>query len=732
MAFSSEGKMPRVRHLRRLALTLAAVASATACQRQPPPAAADRFAGAPIVLISIDTLRADHLPAYGYRGGSTPAIDRLARAGIVFDDVYSQCPLTLPSHASLFTGRLPLNHGVRDNIGYNVAGGERTLASRLKAAGYATGGAVSSYVLRRQTGIAGGFDFFDDELTIAGTGESLSETQRDGARTIEALAAWVDAHAGQPLFAFLHLYEPHTPYAPPPSHTMAQPYDGEIAYADELVGRFLDRLSARGLLDRAIVAVVSDHGEGLGDHGEAEHGLLLYREALRVPWILRLPGGRRGGTRVAGAAGLVDVAPTLLALAGVNGDGMDGQALTAALAARRVADRTVYSETQYPRLHFGWSDLASAVDGRYHYIHAPTPELYDVAADPGERANLASARDSTASALAAWVARTTAGSPAAQPAEVDADVRERLRALGYAASSPSRAAGATAPDPKEKIAAYETLRSAQRLAAGGRDRDVIAALEPLLAHEPDMLDAWELLAKSQLKIGRTKEAIDAFGKVLAIEPLKPETHLALARIFALEKQPARAREHAELAARRDPAAANELLAELMMDSGRPAEAAAFARRSVEADPSRYMSHFLIGAALQREGKCGDAIPAFARAIEAKRREPQAVVRNLHAGLADCLARTGREADAEREFQAELAAVPWSPEGRVGLATLLRSQSRDAEARTVLAGVVTSLPQPTADAYAIVVRAFNVLGDTVAAREWSVQARARFPADPRFR
>ena len=247
-----------------------------------------------------------------------------------------------------------------------------------------------------------------------------------------------------------------------------------------------------------------------------------------------------------------------------------------------------------------------------------------------------------------------------------------------------------------------------------------------------MLDAWELLAKSQLKIGRTKEAIDAFGKVLAIEPLKPETHLALARIFALEKQPARAREHAELAARRDPAAANEILAELMMDSGRPAEAAAFARRSVEADPSRYMSHFLIGAALQREGKCGDAIPAFTRAIEAKRREPQAVVRNLHAGLADCLARTGREADAEREFQAELAVVPWSPEGRVGLATLLRSQSRDAEARTVLAGVVTSLPQPTADAYAIVVRAFNVLGDTAAAREWAAKARARFPADPRFR
>jgi tetratricopeptide (TPR) repeat protein len=720
--------------IRSLALVLALSAVAAGCgRREEPAAAADRFDRAPIVLISIDTLRADRLPAYGYRNGSTPAIDRLAGGGIVFEDVYSQSPLTLPSHASLFTGRLPPGHGVRDNIGYTVATGERTLAARLKAAGYTTGGAVSSFVLRRQTGIAHGFDFFDDELIVSGTGESLADTQRDGARTVDALAAWVDAHAGQPLFAFLHLYEPHTPYSPPPTHAMAQAYDGEIAYADELVGRFFDRLAARGILDRAVVAVVADHGEGLGDHGEAEHGLLLYREALHVPWIMRLPGGQRGGTRVTGAAGLIDVAPTLLALAGVPADGMDGQSVAAALPGRRIADRTVYSETLYPRFHFGWSDLASAVDGRYHYIRAPAPELYDVAADPAERTNLAAGKSTTASALAAWLDRTAANGSTADPAPVDADVRERLRALGYAASSPRRAApGAVAPDPKDKIGVYEVLRGAQRLAAAGRDVDVIAALQPLLAREPEMLDAWELTAKSLLKTGRTKEAIDAFGKVLAIEPLKPETHLALARIFALERQPARAREHAELAARRDPAAGYEIRAQLAMDGGRPAEAAAFARRSIEADPSRYMSHFLLGAALQREGRCGDAVPAFTRAIEAKRREPQAVVRNLHAGLADCLARTGREAEAEREFQAELAAVPWSPEGRVGLATLLRSQSRDAEARTVLAGVVTNLPQPTADAYYTVVHALTVLGDTPAAREWAAKARTQFPRDPRFR
>jgi arylsulfatase A-like enzyme/Tfp pilus assembly protein PilF len=715
-----------------LALALALEAAAAACGRGTAPQAALLFPRAPIVLISIDTLRADRLAAYGYRGGSTPAIDRLAAAGIVFDDAFSQVPLTLPSHASLLTGRLPTRTGVRDNIGFALAAGQQTLASRLKAAGYATGAAVSSYVLRRQTGIADGFDFFDDEVAVSGTGESLSESQRDGIRTAEALAAWVDSHAAEPLFAFLHLYEPHTPYAPPPAHRLAQPYDGEIAYADEIVGRFLDRLAARGVLDRAIVALVSDHGEGLGDHGEAEHGLLLYREALRVPWVVRLPGSAHGGTRVSGAAGLVDAAPTLLTLAGLPAEGMDGTSLVDAIASRRLPDRTVYSETQYPRLHFAWSDLASAFDGRYHYIRAPTPELYDVAADPGERSSLTASRNAAASALAAWIERTASGAASPQPSAVDAEARERLRALGYATASAPPIPGGSAPDPKDKIHTYEALRAAQQLAAAGRDREVVAALQPVVAREPGMLDAWELVAKSLTKIGRTKDAIDAFGKVLAIDPLKPETHLALARMYALERQPARAREHAELAARRDPAAAYEILAELMMDAGRPAEAVAFARRSADADPSRYMSHFLVGAALQREGKCGDAVPAFTRAIEAKRREPQAVVRNLHAGLADCLARTGREADAEREFKEEIAAIPWSPEARVGLATLLRSQSRDAEARTVLAGVVTALPQPTADAYATVVRAFTVLGDAAAAREWSGRARGQFPGDPRFR
>src|SRR5947208_4176851 len=223
---------------------LLAALSFGACNRTHPAVRAGQYSGAPVILISIDTVRADRLPLYGYAAGSTPVLDRLGRDGIVFDDLYSHCPLTLPSHSSLLTGLVPFRHGVRDNIGYALKPDQHTLASRFKAAGYATGGAVSTYVLRHQTGIDRGFDFFDDRIEVAGTGESLSDSQRDGRITVDALAGWIDGHSGGPVFAFLHLYEPHTPYAPPPSHRMPDPYDGEIAYADELIGPFLERLNA--------------------------------------------------------------------------------------------------------------------------------------------------------------------------------------------------------------------------------------------------------------------------------------------------------------------------------------------------------------------------------------------------------------------------------------------------------------------------------------------------------
>jgi arylsulfatase A-like enzyme/Flp pilus assembly protein TadD len=646
----------------------------------------DTYRDAPIIVISIDTLRADRLPIYGYRSGSTPQLDQFARDAIVFDNLYSHTPLTLPSHASLLTGQLPTHHGVRDNVGYTLGPDARTLATRFKAAGYATGAAVSSYVLRHQTGIAGGFDFFDDAIEIAGTGESLSDNQRDGRISVDALADWIDRQSSSRLFALLHLYEPHTPYAPPASHQRSNPYDGEIAYADELVGRLLARLKARGLLERAIVAVVSDHGEGLGDHGETEHGILLYREALHVPGILRLPGGAAGGHHVQGTLGLVDVAATLLDVAGLDATGLDGRTARADIEEAGTArDRDVYAESMYGRLHFGWSDLTAVTRGTLRYIRAPRPELYDLSNDPGERQNLAATRAATAGTLAAWLAQTTAGAVSTEPQPIPADVSQRLKSLGYIGSSgaPLSSSNTKLTDPKDGIASFEAFKKALAIERAGRTEEAIGIYRSVLAQNPRMVDAWESLAKALLAAGRTQDAIAAFRSTIDVEPLKPEPHLALARIYALERQPSLARQHAEIGSQRDPAQGFEIQAALMMDAARLDQAEAFARRSLDADPARYMNEYFLGVIAQQRAKCSDAIPHFERAIVGKRAEPKAVVRNLHAGLADCLARTGREADAEREFKAELAAIPDSLEARRGLAALYKAQGREKEANALL-------------------------------------------------
>jgi len=634
-----------------------------------------QYRDAPVILISVDTVRADRLPMYGYRKGSTPVLDELRRESIVFDEVYSHYPLTLPSHASLLTGLLPTHHGVRDNLGYTLARDVRTLPARFKSAGYVTGAAVSAYVLRHQTGISQGFDFFDDAIEMAGTGESLADSQRDGRLAVDALANWIDRQSTSKVFAFLHLYEPHTPYAPPPTHRLSDPYDGEIAYADELVGRLLARVRARGWFDGAIVAVVSDHGEGLGDHGESEHGIFLYREALHVPWVLRLPGGVRGGQRIGGTLGLVDVSATLLDLAGLDTTGLDGVSARASLGGQAPLERDVYSETFYPRLHLGWSDLASITGPRFKYIRAPRPELYERATDPEERRNLVAERASTARALADTLARTTAGARPTDPQPVSAEVRERLKTLGYVGSSgaPLSASAAALPDPKDKIASIEDFKHAMATEHAGRTAEAIEQYRKVLASNPLLLDAWESLAKALVASGRTKEAIAAFEKAVEVDPLTPEPHLALARIYAIEGDPTRARQHAEIGSERDPAQGFEILAALMLDAKRPGEAAALARRSLQADPSRYMSEFFLGVIAQEQRQCDEAIGHFERAIDAKRLEPRVIVRNLHAGLGDCLAQTGRTAEAEREFKAELAVIPDSPEARRGLAALQSQQ-----------------------------------------------------------
>ena len=366
-----------------------------------------------VVLISIDTLRSDRLPAYGYDGVDTPAIDRLAADGVMFERAFTHVNVTLPSHVSLFSGLLPPQHGVRDNVGYRLGDAVPTLATELGRHGYATGGFVSSYVLRAWTGIGRGFDVYDDGVGFQ-TARQLWELQRPGMETLAAASDWLDDVAASPFFLFLHLYEPHAPYSPPApfADRYDDAYDGEVAAADSVVGGLIRRLQELDLYDDALVILLSDHGEGLMDHGEMDHLIFVYREVLQVPLIVKLPGGERAGERVAVNAQLADVAPTIYQLLGVEAPAglvgtslLDLEALPAGTAPRQIV-----SESVYPRIHFGWSDLASIVEGDLHFIDSPDPELFRFLEDPGERTNVIQ-EERAALASGPWRSRPRVGVP---------------------------------------------------------------------------------------------------------------------------------------------------------------------------------------------------------------------------------------------------------------------------------------------------------------------------------
>jgi arylsulfatase A-like enzyme/Tfp pilus assembly protein PilF len=693
------------------------------------------FEGAPVVLISIDTLRSDRLGCYGYAKAATPVLDGLAREGVLFEDVFSHCPLTLPAHASLFTGLLPPTHGVRDNLGFSLDAKHRTLARRFQEAGYATGGAVSAHVLRRASGIADGFSLWDDALETTAGFEAIGDLQRDGAVATEALARFVEAQGSGRFFAFLHLYEPHTPYAPPERHRQhADPYDGEVAYADELVGRLLARLRSAGVYDRAVIAVTSDHGEGLMDHGEQEHGFFLYREALQVPLVVRLPGGRKAGTRALGVAGHADVAATLVDLVGLPASGMDGTSLRGAIASGRTIARPVYSETFYPRYLFGWSELLAATEDRFRFIRAPKSELYDRQRDPSEQQDLAATRAEAVAAMGSWLEQKAKAAGAAAPDPVSAEAREALAALGYVGGGviATEAAAFTLPDPKDKLAVFAMYRHAMQLRHEGRADEAVAGLRAVVADSPGLLDAWQALGTTYAKQGREKDAIAAFDAMLRQDPTNAEAHMALARIHGLAGRRDRAEKHARLASEKEPGRGFETLAQISLDQKRPADAAAYARQSLQAEPDRAMSRFVLATAERQAGRYEIAAAEYRRAIDSASRQKGLLVRGLHAGLADCLAPLGREAEAEAEFRQEIALIPHSREARIGLGLLFRSQGRDAEARDALEGIVTANPRAGADEYVAVARTLATLGDFEAARDWAGRGRALYPADPRLR
>jgi choline-sulfatase len=509
-------------------------------------------AGFNLLVVTLDTTRADRLGCYGRAGGTTPHLDALAARGLRFAHAVTVAPVTLPSHATIFTGLIPPRHGVRINSEDRLDASQVTLAEALSAKGYETAAFVSSFVLDARFGLDQGFATYDDRVATA-TGAAFAQgtNERAGPATTDAALAWLGRRdAKRPFFAWVHYFDAHAPYAPPAPFAARfpeAPYDGEIAAVDAEVGRLLEALDRAGLRERTLVVVVGDHGESLGQHGEATHGHFVYRSVMDVPFIVANPRLVPVPAVVdGGVVSTADVTPTVLDLLGAKDDrARDGVSLAAERPDRR---RTVYMETLVPFLDFGWSPLFGFRRLSDSYVLAPRPEYYDLVADPGESTNLhatakgeaASARDQQAATLGRLLARFPPYQQAATSASApDPETRARLESLGYLGGAGAATGAAGLADPKDMVEVTTLLVDANALLAAGRLPQALAVGKRALARSKGDRSVLLAAAKIYLRMNRLKEAEDALRGFTAIQP-KADVSVLLAQILILDGRSAEA------------------------------------------------------------------------------------------------------------------------------------------------------------------------------------------------
>jgi len=667
------------------------VALAIACTRAPRtlPLATGALRGANVLLVTIDTLRADRVGAYGSQANLTPTLDRLAAEGLRFDRVYAHVPLTLPSHASLVTGRYPSRHGVHDN-GTFTLGDVPTLATALKAAGYRTGAFVGAFVLDARFGLNRGFDVYDDRM--AGNSADLEVVQRTAEQVLEPAYQWIGgeqrssidqqrrAISHQPFFAWVHLYDPHEPYSPPEpyrSRYAADPYAGEIAYADAALGSFLDRLRASGSLSNALVVVVADHGESLGEHGERTHGLFAYDATLRVPLVIWAPPHIRPAV-VSPTARLVDVAPTILDLVGAAAlADVDGRTLRPLAAGEQpIDDPGSYFEALNANLTRNWAPLRGIVADGVKLIDLPLPELYDLAADPGEQRNLYAQQRERARPLEARLDRVTsaAATSAARPS-IDADAEARLRALGYIASSslgapkPTRTYTA-ADDPKQLVHLNTALDDAAAMWSRGDAANAVATLQGVIKNRPDLTIAYDRLAFILRATGRSTDA------VAVLDGAARNGHADRALLRSLGSA---LRDAGDL--RRSAAVLEELvrddgsdlqaadaLGQTYARMGRGVDAESLFKRVLERSPNASTTWNNLGALYLVEQRTPAAIDALTRAVAIN-----PTLATAHNGLGVAYARAGQTERAVEEWQKALELRPGYPDALQNLASVQKQR-----------------------------------------------------------
>ncbi|PYQ23731.1 MAG: hypothetical protein DMF79_03185 [Acidobacteria bacterium] len=635
-------------------LVLAAIGAGVWLIRRPPPN---------VLLVTIDTLRADHVGAYGYSAAATPVLDELAHRGVRFASVSSAAPLTGPSHATILTGHYPPRHGVRENVGFLLEPGQTTLATRLRRRGYHTGAFVGAYPVAAGFGFGQGFDHFSEGLhPNPGIGQGA---ERPANEVADAAVDWLRA-AAAPFFAWVHFYDPHAPYAPPPpfrERFADRPYDGEIAFTDEQLGRVVGALREAGHAEDTLVLVLADHGEGLGEHEEAGHGILIYESTLRVPLIVSGPGVPRGLV-VNDAVGTVDVVPTLLALLGLEAPAdLPGRSLRPALSGRPLPAAPLYSEALFGRLNCRWSKLRGWREGDWKLVDGAAPELFHLASDPAEAIDRAAGEPERLqrmrASLGAAVRAMAPGGDRARPRAVSPEQLERLRSLGYTAGG---GGGGDLdepglPDARRLVSVYERLEVLQS-ATGPAVEPAIREIAGLLSRDPGSPFAHFVMAAVAYRAGRLGLAEQAFLRTLALDPDRPvirQYYGTLLRDMGRLEESERQLRLAVAQAEDTDFATRINLAETLIAAGKAEEAEKVLGRVLEREPSHAKAKGALGRALLARGRASEATPYLEAAAQGPDPGPLLELAGVYLRLGE----TARALEVSRRVLAQSPGHPWA-------------------------------------------------------------------------
>jgi len=666
---------------------------------------AETQAPSSVILISVDTLRADRLSCYGYRKLRTLGIDTISQGGTLFWQANAQVPLTLPSHVSLLTSTYPFVNGIEDNgqqLGPNVV----TLATILKSRGYATAAFVGGFVLDRRFGLNQGFDFYDSSFDLRRrAGGDPGDIKRSGEKVVRFARQWLEENSARPFFVFLHLYDLHTPYTLPPGLRRSQGpgYDAALSYVDQVLGNFWKYLAQRDLLKKTLVIFTSDHGEGLREHDESTHGYFIYQSTMWVPLIFRWPTGT--GTypaRLDEPVSLLDVAPTVLQFLGLpQSPQFQGRSLLGLMQRKAPApEAEVYGESRYGHNHFGVSSLRSLRLGRYKYIEAPKPELYDLSRDPDETRNLYAADRSLALAYRERLGAVRSRfqpQQTAKPAALSPDVVAKLSSLGYVALSGSQSAPAESGlDPKDRIAEYEQYGRAIVLASSGRVVESSELLKQLLKKDPGLTDVHISLGLSQQKQHQHNEAIQHFREVLKKDPLNVLAHFNLGVSYYEMRQADEAVKELEAALAIAPyyTRAEELLGTIWLEKKDHERAKSHFNHMLTVSPGDFSAHYNLGVMATLEGRWEESTRHLNEALRA---DPQSA--EAHNTLGSSFLRRGELERARGEFVEAIRLQPKFAWAYYNLGLIFRQQKKHGEATRAFRQALAADPtfRPARDA-----------------------------------